>query len=194
LRAKLERLLHSIDPSRTLDRVDSRADEAVNTFPMNTGSISQWVGFRDCLIRFVTHMETHVLRLPGYPEASVEFHWGRCVRLLLEEYGVNGDKAAFEMVRTGTEGGLHSVLRAMARRIATQYAKNEITARIGTFWNNLSPQEQLEASTLYLAQYGHLLPSELTEGSAARLRANFPRVLEEHPHLLGRLRRIRRRF
>jgi len=188
----LSRLLVSIDPSRTLDTVDARVDQAVNTFRMSAGAITRWDDFRNCLIRFLAHVETQVLCLRGYPEVSVDFHWGRCVRLLLQEYGANGDKTAYEMSRTGNEGGLYGVLKAVARRIATQYAKNEIVARISAFWDGLSPEEQLSTSTLYLAQYGHLLPSELTEGSAARLRASFPKVLEEHPYLMRRLRRIGR--
>jgi len=56
----------------------------------------------------------------------------------------------------------------------------------------LSVEEQLAASTEYLQKYGHLLPSELTEGSAARIRANLPKVLEEHPHLIQRLRQVGR--
>ena len=44
----------------------------------------------------------------------------------------------------------------------------------------------------YLKKYGHLLPSELTEGSAARVRANFPKVLAQHPKILQKTRRLGR--
>ena len=77
-------------------------------------------------------------------------------------------------------------------RIADELSKNEITARVNAFWRSHSPEELLEASREYLARYGHLLPSELTEGSAARIVANFPKVLENHPKLVQQLRRVGR--
>jgi hypothetical protein len=110
----------------------------------------------------------------------------------MKEYGTNGEKAAFEMVRTGSVGGLYTVLKAVASRMIDDYAGNEISGRIRYFWENLSIDEQVEATEEYLGKYGHLLPSELTEGSAARIRANFIKVLEEHSHLIKRMRDIGR--
>ena len=109
---------------------------------------------------------------------------------MIEEYGVNGEKAAFEMVRTGTEGGLYRVLKAVAGRIIADCAENKIAARISNFWETLSIDERLAVSQEYLDKYGHLLPSELTSGSAARVRANFLQVLQEHPNTVKRLRNI----
>ena len=110
----------------------------------------------------------------------------------MEIYGRSGEKAAFEFSRTGNEGGLYGVLKAVAMRIADDLSKNEIAARVNAFWRSHSPEEVLEASREYLARYGHLLPSELTEASAARIVANFPKVLENHPKLVQRLRRVGR--
>jgi len=188
----LDRLLDRIHPKRTLDQVDARIDEAINTFDVRRGVIGRWEDFKDCLARFLIHLETRVLCLRAYPEISPEFSWGRCARLLLDEYGMNGDKYAFEAARTGNEGGLYAVLKAVARRTAQEYARNEISALINTFVNGLTVEEQLAASQEYLDKFGHLLPSELTEGSAARLHANFRRLLEEHPNLMRRLGRIGR--
>lgn len=188
----LDELLNSIHPSRTLDQVDVRADEAVNLFSMAAATIADWDEFRRCLSRFLAHVENRVLRLASYPAISHDFSWSRCTSLLMKAYGPSGEKAAFEMSRTGVQGGLHAVLRNMALHVAAEYAGNEITARVHTYWNSLSAEEKWAATTEYLAAYGHLLPTDLTEASAARLRANFPRVLEEHPHLLRRLGRVGR--
>jgi hypothetical protein len=73
-----------------------------------------------------------------------------------------------------------------------EYSSNEIAARISNFWESLSTDEKLEASKEYLDKYGHLLPPELTSGSAARVRANFLKVLQEHPHMIKRLKNIGR--
>ncbi len=189
---KLERLLETIDPRRTLDDTSARVDRAVNTFSMPTARIERWIDFKACIIDFMHHVEATVLRARAEPEASLSFEWGRCVRLFMDLYGSNGEKAAFEMARTGNEGGLYAVLRRLARQIARQYGGNEVTARILHWWHGLTVDEQLDAPTEYIKKYGHLLPSELTEGSAARIRANFTKVLEEHPRLLQRMRRVGR--
>ena len=84
------------------------------------------------------------------------------------------------------------MLKKLARRIARQYGEREVAAKIGTWWDTLSVDERLAATEEYLEKHGHLLPSELTEGSAARIRANFPKVLEEHARLVQRMHRVGR--
>jgi hypothetical protein len=192
MRTTLERVLQSIDPARTWDEVGARADDAINSFPLAKSCITEWNEFRSCMIQFLRHLECRVLRLANRTNASTDFEWGRCVRLLIREYGKSGEKAAFELARTGVEGGLNAVLRGVARRVGEQYAEGEIAARVGRWWNGLSLDEKTAATTEYLERYGHLLPSELTEGSAARVRAEFPRVLMEHTRLLQRTRRVGR--
>jgi len=189
---KLEQLLDSIDPTNTLDRTFAHADEAINSFPLETGQITDWQEFQTCLADFLCHVEANVLRLSASSQEYQDHHWSRCTQLLRDAYGVNGEKAAFEMARTGKEGGLLAVLRGLALRIAERYAQNEVSARVGQYWEELTTDEMISATTEYLEKYGHLLPSELTEGSAARLRANFPKVLEKHPHLLQQIRRTGR--
>ncbi len=192
MKTRLDKLLENIDPAVTLDRVSSRVDEAMNSFKMESGMIQNWDEFRSILTGFHWHVQRAVLRnrLLRSPDPDIE--WGRCCEMLLKVYGLNGEKAAFEMTRTGAEGGVYSVLRAVAKRMMEEYAGNEISAKIGHFWYPLSTDDQIAATEEYLQKYGHLLPSELTEGNAARIRANFVKVLEEHPRLVRRLRKIGR--
>lgn len=189
---KLQRLLDSIDPARTLAEVDARVDEAFNSCPASAARITEWEEFRTCLVRFLRHVEARVLRLRTSPSMSLDFDWRRCVASLHAIYGRSGEKAAFELARTGAEDGLYGVLKALARQIAQQYASNEIRGRIGIYWDGLTTEERLAAASEYLGKFGHLLPAELVEGSAARVRANLPAVLEEHPRLLQRTRRVGR--
>jgi len=190
MKTKLDRLLESIDPSRTLDQVSARVDEAFNSFRLKSGIIEDWEGFRIVLPEFYHHVERAILQIRGPFPGNHELDWGRCYRLLTKEFGTNGEKAAFEMVRTGTEGGLYGVLKSVARQMVRDYAGNEITARIAAFWESLSNDERFAVSQEYLDKYSDLLPTELTSGSAARVRASFPKLLEEHPSTLKRLRGI----
>ena len=70
---------------------------------------------------------------------------------------------AFEMVRTGLEGGLRDVLGAMAEALALEYAHKEIGARVYDYWEGLSARQRLAAADEYLDRYDHLLATELTE-------------------------------
>lgn len=189
---KLERLLESIDPEIVSNETARRADQAIDSFSVDEGKSTVWDEFQALMARFLCHVENAVLRLN--PQRSVDFYmdWGRCCQLLVKEYGPNGEKAAFEMTRTGAEGGLYSVLKAVARRLAENYTQNEISAKISHYWNSLSADEMYDATTEYLQKYGHLLPSEITEGSAARIRANFLKVLEQHPKLINKMRGVGR--
>ena len=87
---------------------------------------------------------------------------------------------------------MRAVLDTLAEALALDYARNEIQAPVHDFWGRLSVQERLAATEEYLAKFGHLLPSELTEGSAARLKANFPDLLSEHPFMMRRMQRLGR--
>ena len=192
MKTDLDRLLETIDPERTIEDAFRRADEAINSFPLRRACITDWNEFTVCMAEFVVHVESQILRLRRPVRAAFDFEWGRAAAILMKIYGRSGEKAAFEMARTGNEGGLYGVLKAVAMRIADELSQNEITARVGAFWQSHSPEEVLDASSQYLAQYGHLLPSEMTEGSAARIRGNFLKVLQNHPKLVQRLRRVGR--
>jgi len=189
---KLDMLLQSIDPTRTLDKVAGDVDRAINSFSMRRALISAWDEYVSFFADFYRHIETVVLRVSGGSPNNREFQWGQCIRLLNKAFGPSGYKAAFEMVRTGKEGGLYRVLKTVADLMGEQYAQNEIAARISYYWDGLTLDEKLAASDEYLRKYGHLLPGELVGASAARIRAEFLKVLEEHPKMIQRMRQIGR--
>lgn len=189
---KLDQLLESIHPGRVYGNTDRRTDEAINSFVVEKGRITDWDEFRKCVVRFALRVETEVLQLMKTFETDVEYGWGLYSHILHKAFGPNGEKTAFEMARSGHQGGIYAVLKKVARTLAEKYARNEVGARVGRFWEGLTTEEKLEAGEEYVKKFGHLLPSELTEGSAARIRMNLPRVLEEHPRLMKRLGEVGR--
>ena len=189
---KLDKLLENIDPEKTITETYNRANHALNTFNYSAAQIEAWNDFKCCMENFLRHVDSCVLRLRKPLDVASDYYWPHCVRVLLDIYGINGEKAAFEMARTGNDGGLYAVLKAMAMRVTEDYSKNEIKARVNQYWNDLPVDEKLEAADEYIEKYGHLLPSELTEGGAARIRANFPKFLEKHPAMIQKLRGVGR--
>ena len=190
MKTSLDRLLENIDPDNNLNQVSAQVDKALNSFPMNSGVVDNWDAFLSVIGKFYRHTENTILGIPSFQGGSSNFEWSRAVRFLDMEYGNSGSKAAFEKARTGVAGGIYNVLKIIAKNMVEEYAGNEISARINAFWNKLSMDERLSVADEYLSKYGHLLPSELTEGSAARIKVNFVNVLHEHPQLIKRMRNI----
>ena len=188
----LKELLDSIHPKRTLDQTARRADEAINTSPVKAARVTDWDEFRQCIIRFGQHVDTRILRLRSIPNMNPDYAWGHYSKVLHRAFGSSGHQTAFEMARTGVEGGLKTVLRKFAEVQVHEYVQNEVGGKISHYWEGLSANEKLHAIDEYLTEYGHLLPSELTEHGAGRVKMNFLKVLAEHPRMMQRLGQIGR--
>ena len=189
---KLDRLLDSISPEKTIEDIYNRANGAINSFRFKKAQITQWDEFRWCIAEFSRHLDGHIMNLRKPVDISLDWYWGHSVRSLLKIYGINGEKAAFDMARTGNEGGLYAVLKAFAMRRAEDYSQSEITAKVLTFWDGLSVEEHFKTVDEYLQKYGHLFPSELIEGNAGRFRGCFWKVLQKHPELVQQIRQTGR--
>lgn len=185
MQTELDKLLSSISPEETIVKTFNRANEAINAFCPRSALIENWEEFKCCMADFLRHVGKYSLRLRWPIDVSSDYYWLLCARVLREVYGSSGEKAAFEMARTGNDGGLNAVLRSIAMHVSEDYVKREIQARVNAYLKSLSNDQQLAASSEYLAKHGHLLlPSEMTEASAGRIRAEFRKVLEKHPWLL----------
>jgi hypothetical protein len=187
---KLDELLERIHPKHTIEETSARADQALNAFPIDSPVIKDWAEFEAFMACFFCHVESAILHIKPARQMDLDFDLARCAKFLEKQYGKEGRKAAFEMARTGNEGGLYAVLKKVALKIAEEYSENEIRARVHQFLAELSPDEENAAAKEYIQKFGHLLPSELTEGSAARILASFSKYLEQHPRLIYKLRRI----
>jgi len=184
---KLDRLLEAIHPDITLRPIFDRAGTAVNSFPFPDVIITQFDRFRYLLVRFSQHLDAKILRIESMPDMGVDFHWSRCYQILKQIYGPNGEKTAFDMIRTNKEGGLREVINKFTDTVVQNYAANEINAKISFYINNLSVPEKIAAGKEYVQKYGHLLPNELTESTAVRIQANFAKVLEKHVFMVYHL-------
>jgi len=190
---QLDRLLENIGPEHTIQKAFNRANEAINTFPLESSLITEWDEYRMVMARFYRHVEKKVLNVQRrMPTTDMDFDRGRCFNTILKAYGNNGEKTAFELVRTGNDGGLNGVLRKIALAIAEYYSQNEIAARVNLWLNGLSTEGKLAAGDEYIKKFGHLLPSEISEGGAVRIKANLSRVLIMHPRIIHELNKVGR--
>ena len=187
---KLDTLLNEITPARTLDAVQRKVDEAVNSFHVPSGYITNHQRFEETMTRLFVHIESAVLMRPRAVHPAMD--GSRCREMLTRAYGSEGMYFATQKALCGHDGGLRSVIRDLAGEMASEYAQNEIGARVQAFWNSLTFDEKLAASKEYISKYGHLLPRDVVEDGAARLTVFFPKFLEKHPQLLRQLGRTGR--
>jgi hypothetical protein len=188
----LDILLDGIDPSRNFDILAARADNALNTFPMPAGTIVHPLGFQGCLARFYCHLENHLLNVCPPRQMEYWLDWGRAIQMLRGAYGPDGEQAAMDMAVSGADGGIYSVLKDVSDQLVEMYARNEISARVAGYLNHASVEQWLTWPEEYILKYGHLLPAELLDGNAVRIKSNFHKVLTEHPKMIRRLRRVGR--
>jgi len=184
----LNQLMEILDSRDYVQSCYRRADEAVRTFEIDQTVITDWDGFRYCMAKFRWHLDYHLLNMTRQIGFGLEFQWARAVGVLIAMYGTNGEKTAFEITRTGNEGGLYALLRKMATYQTMRYQRNKTSALVSDFWNNLSADQKIEAGREYIVRYRRLIPSELAEASGARILSQLTKVLEKHAEMIHDLR------
>jgi hypothetical protein len=185
---KLEELMESIDPSRTIDQVSAAVDDAFNSFS-HDHPIRSFDDYKKYMSAFVQYIEQIVVRFKSNDPYDQGFFWARYSNLVRNGHGPDAWKMNYEKIITGQDGGLYKLLKDVAAMILEDRSKREISARVWNFWNALSNDEKLDTVDEFVRLVGHLLPTKFTGGNAAYLKANFPRVLESYPQLLMEIRR-----
>lgn len=174
------------------ERCRCAADEALASLPSSPTRIRDWAAFQDHMILLQATVEQHLLGLKEPVPAPANLAWRRCLSALSGTFGENGFKVAFELARTGKEqGGVMGVDTKFAHHLADDMAKTHIRAGAQSLWGRLSVQQKNDVVDEFLQKYGTYMPSELTEGGAWRIRADFPAVLENFADMLLRLSQIR---
>jgi len=191
--SRLDNLLAAIAPANTLDDVGARVDAAMNSFDCYPVGLQawDWDDLEEYLGRFFQHVACTAFRLRT-PTGDAHTHLCMHAHVLEAEYGRNWSKIVLRLVRTGAEGGLPVVLRIAARRLIERWSGNRTGSLLSDYWENLSEDEQQGAAEEYLEKYGSLLSREVREQLAAYPSFALPRVLEQHPQLVARARRLGR--
>ncbi len=185
--SKLELLLEQIDPSRTINVNERLINEAAARYYRGKNSVDSWDDIEPCLAEIFRALENAVLQLGDNYELNTKFDSSRALNLLSREYG--SEQTVYNIMLSGAEGGINSILKTLARLMAEQYSNNEINARVNDYLNSLSIDEQFAASDEYLKKYQDILPQAIRE-EPYRIKAQFRQVLVDHPRMLNRYRNL----
>ena len=190
---KLERLLQEIDPSRTIDPVERRIDAALACYHRQTNRVASWEEMERSLADMVQLGRNAALKLPAPTNQSqhTELDFQMAMQYLAREYPHDTYRMVYDIMSSGAEGGVFAISRTLARLMAADFSQNEINGRAQAFWDSLSVDEKLAAAEEYLAKYQDVLP-ERTRQDAILIKASFLKVLQDHPHMIKRLRDLKR--
>ena len=192
MKSRLDYVLEGLHPSRTIRDISQRVDEAINHFYVEYDVTHKWHMFETMMVSFLRHLQAHIFAIESMPETDSGLYWGQCLDIFQTLYGQNGEKTAFDIVRSNSEGGIRKVLNDFAREVGKHYAQNEINAKVWFFWNNLSTEERFTVIREYVKKHERLIPEELRDGSAGRIYANMPALLIKHPYVIDEMNRIHR--
>ena len=134
---RLEELIESIDPSRTIDRVSAAVDDAFNSFKYNN-PIRSFDDYEEYMARFVEHIESVVLNFGSNVPYNKDFWWARYSNLVKNGHGPDAWKWNYEKILTGKDGGTYKLLKDVAAMILEDRSGREISARVWRFWESLT--------------------------------------------------------
>jgi hypothetical protein len=187
----LDQLLDAIHPHRTRAKIERRADEALISFPLDANTVQDGIRYHDLLCDFVRHLECLIGRFPMHADMPDSVAWQRAMDLSKKAYGRHGDTAAFEIAQSvSLEGGLYAVLKEMARHAAREQVEREVEGRVDAFCGSLTAAEYLAAGAEFLEKHSHLLPAEMKQGYAGRVRVNLRDALKLYHRAQDTLNRV----
>ena len=182
---KMDKLLAEITPEKTLDVYEERMSNVLNRFPFPAGPLNDREAFEVEIARLEHRFMFSARATPPNLEADeIPFHRSHGLSRLLDCFGPDGDRLAFEMARTGIDGGFRAVAKAMADNAAHQFATAIIGCRVYDYWDSLTVDERVAATYEYSNRIRYMLhqgliPSIYTQPQAA---------LGRYPHLIRRFR------
>lgn len=185
---ELDLLISRIDSSKTIDVDERRINEAITSFDWNKATVDSFDEHKKCLADFMRELYSHEF-LTGNIDFDTDFGYGLALQRLEREYTGNVLQTVYEIMSTGSEGGVYKILRSLGRLVAEEFSRNAIGAYVSEFWSNLSTDEKLAVSDEYIEKFIDILPGSITN-NRVRIKANFPKVLENHPWMLKRIRSV----
>ena len=181
---KLERLLEKIDPKNTIDKIERSLNHAVSTYRRDKNTVDSWDECKPCLVKMFQHLHSNLFKFPK------ELEFDQALYQLEKEYG--NYQTVFEIMQSGAEGGVNTILRTLARLMAEQYSRHQIELYVTDYWNSLSVDEKMAASDEYLKIYKDILPGDSLD--YIRLQPFFDQALQEHPFILKKIRDQKRSY
>ncbi|MGA2497749.1 MAG: hypothetical protein ABSH20_08410 [Tepidisphaeraceae bacterium] len=183
----LDQFLESISPQRTILDIGMKIDRALNTFPVP----AQWTGnhdsFQEMVIQFLCHVDQHLAGASSRRPPMPPYDLGHCVDVFESIYGSMGIHRAYDLARTGHEGGVYRVLRDFAAALVMRAHRHTIAKPISDFLWDMTEEGRMEMARHYIARFGSYLPPEWLEHGGVPVARNLKQILQQHPELMVKI-------
>ena len=153
--------------------------------------MESWEEYEQCLATLVQLARNAALNLPAETSQNIELDFHMAMQYLEREYPRDTYRIVYDIMSTGAEGGVFAISRTLAQLMAVDFSQNEINGRVQAFWDSLSVDDKLAVADEYIAKYQEVLP-ERTRQDSILIKASFLKVLQDHPHMIKRLRDLKR--
>jgi hypothetical protein len=192
--SRLDELLKSIDPGKTIDHFNSIVDKALNSYEYPKTQIRDYEHLMKLLSDFYWYVERKCWDLEEKHDPGENWKVGFCTELLEKEFGRNFRITVMEMAKSGVGGGLYEIFRKIGEAVAQNWINKKIEMEVGKYHNEIFASYNVfkEAVREYADKYGHLLPKGLTENDNADLLIEFIEILKKHPYMIKHMREIGR--
>lgn len=170
-----------------IEKMHVGVDKAINAVAVSGATVGSFSQFEQIVIEVIWLVHKYELKVQKPVEGADEYYLSIGFNVLQQKYGPHGEKASFEMARTGKNGGINAVIRMLAYGYTDTLFENKAKAKIGVLWRKLNPDEMLAVMDEYVRLFGDMWPKEMTEGKALRLKVNFPKTLELHVESIKKL-------
>ncbi len=187
--SSLEELLETIDPSRTYDVFRRRFDEALRTFPFQSFRVNDWASCDLFVASLFARINTVLLQ--GASDNNLDLGLVTFRNVFRSMYGDRPERLLYERIIHGHDSGMNGFVRDAIDAAVEFCAAVPIANRVDEYIDSLSNDEYDTAARYYLAKWGHLLPSEITDRGLPRFAPLLRQFLKQHPRSVLQMRKIR---
>jgi len=190
--SQLDDLLERIDPKKTIDHGNALLDKALNSYHFAKSQVESHDEFKQVCGDFYWHVESTLLGVGSSVSPNDQMKQGFALGILGDIFGKHNTDAAYQIARSGVEGGLYGVLRKMGEAMAKKHVDTQIGVEVSEFVNQLMKNLPEFHATVeeYAQKYGRLLPREALEDNAFDIKIGFWKVLQNHPYMVKSMREI----
>ena len=184
---QLDRLLEDIVQYH--DSYRRQMDEAIRSFSFSAFRFDSWGACEGFMEQFFAHINAHIMD----PTFAGNARMGMIVfRQTFEpSYGQYPERAIYERLMHGHEGGLNGFVQETADAVVELFAGRDIVNKVDRYMFSIRLDGIDAAAEEYMEKWGHLLPKDITSQGTIRLAPVLGKFLKQHPRLLHRLRGIR---
>jgi len=183
-------MISRLDPSKNIEIAARLADQAFDSYDCDKAQLTSREEFEDRITVFYHRLNTYLYKTTPIDESDL--HWrlkGEAFEALRKMYGEYGFDIAFNMAKTGLDGGFYKILKDLAFHVAEEAHSTVIQSVVATFMQSVFPAEERQAAAReYVRKFGHLLPNNLVEDNGFTISLNLEEFLMNHPKLIKRAR------